>query len=147
MGRFGLAAALLAAWCCLAGPAGAEGAEGWAYELSDDLMSPYCPGRALSECPSGAAQDLRHWIIGQENSGARREDVETALFARFGDALLQAPRAEGLGLVAYLVPVALFAVGGLVVLVALSRRRRPGRAARGTLDPALARKLDAELSD
>ncbi len=121
--------------------------EGWAYELSDNLMSPYCPGRALSECPSGAAEDLRRWIIAQEEAGVSRLDVEAALQARFGDTLLQAPRAEGVGLVAYVVPGVLIVLGALLVLGVLLRRSRPEAPATPRIDPALARKLDGELED
>jgi len=33
------------------GEAAAE-PEGWAYKIAHDLMSPSCPGRTLSACPS-----------------------------------------------------------------------------------------------
>ena len=52
-----LALALLLA--LLATPAlGAGDPEGWAYDVSAELMSPFCPGRTLSDCPSQAAKSL-----------------------------------------------------------------------------------------
>ena len=75
--------------------ANADENPGWAYELADEIMSPYCPGRALSECPSGNADAMRRWIIEQEQAGVDRAEVEEALYARFGDQLLQAPKPEG----------------------------------------------------
>jgi cytochrome c-type biogenesis protein CcmH/NrfF len=105
-----------------AGPAAAaEPDERWAYDLAHDLMSPYCPGRALAECPSPQADQLRLWIIGQARAGATREQVEAELAANFGDQIRQAPRAEGIGVVAYALPVA-FVVGGAVLLVVFLRR-------------------------
>jgi cytochrome c-type biogenesis protein CcmH len=86
-------------------------------------MSPYCPGRALSDCPSPQAAELREWIVEQENAGISRSEVEQELFRIFGDQLLQAPRAEGMGLMAYLIPALVFAAGGALVVFFLRRQR------------------------
>jgi cytochrome c-type biogenesis protein CcmH/NrfF len=96
---------------------------GWGYQLSKEVMSPYCPGRALSDCPSPQADELRQWIAEQEKAGASRSEVEQELFRVFGDQLLQAPRAEGMGLVAYLIPALAFAAGGALVVFFLRRQR------------------------
>ncbi len=72
----------------LAAPVLAEGDPvGWAYELSGELMSPFCPGRTLAECPSPQADELRLWIITQEAAGATRAEVERTLYQRFGDSI------------------------------------------------------------
>jgi cytochrome c-type biogenesis protein CcmH len=97
------------------------GAEQWAYDLAHSLMSPYCPGRTLSDCPSPQADELRLWILEQARAGATREEVEAELIRSFGDQLRQAPRAEGMGLVAYAVP-GVFLLAGGVLLVAFLRR-------------------------
>ena len=139
-----LSACLLA--CALSGGvAFAESEAKWAYELSDELMSPYCPGRALSECPSGNADAMRRWIIEQEEAGVSRAEVEEALYARFGDQLRQAPRAEGVGIVAYAVPAVALLVGGVVLVMLLTRRRASDDSALPPEDPELARELDEEL--
>jgi cytochrome c-type biogenesis protein CcmH/NrfF len=121
------AGALLVLALGVAAPAGADPAqdEQWAYELSHSLMSPYCPGRTLSECPSPQADELRLWILEQARAGATREEVEAELFRSFGDQLRQAPRAEGIGLLAYAVP-GVFLLAGGVLLAAFLRRSRTG---------------------
>ena len=116
-----LAAALVTALALAAGAAAEEPA-GWAYDLAHELMSPYCPGRALAECPSPQADALRLWILEQARAGATREEVEAQLLQSFGDRLLQTPRAEGVGLVAYAVP-ALLVVGGAALLALFLRRQ------------------------
>ena len=103
-----------------AGPAAAE-PEPWAYQVWRETMSPYCPGRTLADCPSSQADTLRLWIQLQEAAGRSREDVEAELVERYGDAVLPAPRARGLGMAAYLLPAAAFVAGGAVVLVFLRR--------------------------
>ena len=111
----------LPALLALAGPAVADEPEPWAYQLWRETMSPYCPGRTLADCPSSQADTLRLWIQLQEAAGRTREDVEAELIERYGDAILSAPRAQGLGLAAYLLPGLAFVAGGLL-LVAFLRR-------------------------
>lgn len=129
-------------------------ASGWGYELADTLMSPYCPGRALSECPSPNAEKLRQWILEQEQAGRSRVEVEEQLYAQFGEQLRQAPKAEGVGLVSYAVPLLLFLGGGVLVAVFFQRIRGaekpappPATAAAvpASADADLERQLDEEL--
>ncbi len=131
-----------------AGDAAAD-PEGWAYRLSRELMSPFCPGRTLSACSSPQAESLRLWVIVQEASGRSREDVEAELYERYGDVLRPAPRAEGFGLAAYVFPVVAFFVGGIVVAVFLRRQTRAVEKAEPAslaLDPELERVIDQELA-
>lgn len=126
--------------------------EGWSYQLWNELMSPYCPGRTLADCPSSQAETLRTWILVQEAAGRSRDEVEAELLERYGDDIRSAPRAEGFGLAAYLVPIVAFLAGGALVAVFLRRQTR--RRAQGALaapppasesDPDLARIVDEEL--
>ena len=139
---------VLLAVFALGAPAGAATGEHWSAELERELMSPYCPGRSLVECPSPAATDLRLWIQAQERAGVSRENVEARLFQQFGDQLRHGPRAEGWGLLAYLVP-AFALLGGLGVVLGFLRRQGPGAPTLATAaapgDPDLAREIDREL--
>jgi cytochrome c-type biogenesis protein CcmH/NrfF len=123
----------------------------WAYALADELMSPFCPGRALSQCPSPQAEDLRRWIAEQERAGVPEEQVREELFRAFGDQLRQTPRASGVGVVAYAIPAAAFVTGGALVWAFLRRQRStppgpPPLAVRDArLDDDLAREVEAEL--
>ena len=130
------------------GAASAAAAEGYARDLERELMSPYCPGRSLIECPSPAATELRLWIQAQEEAGVPRTAVEERLFAQFGDTLRHGPRPEGFGLWAYLVPGGALLAGGVVALSWLRRAARAAPApvpAGGALDPELERELEREL--
>jgi cytochrome c-type biogenesis protein CcmH len=122
------AGALLVLALGAAAPASADPArdEQWAYDLSHNLMSPYCPGRTLSDCPSPQADELRLWILEQARAGATREEVEAELFRSFGDQLRQAPRAEGFGLLAYAVPGVFLLAGGVLLAAFLRRSRGSG---------------------
>jgi cytochrome c-type biogenesis protein CcmH len=133
-------------------PALGEGEQsGWGYQLSREMMSPYCPGRALSDCPSPPAAELRQWIVDQEKAGVSRSEVEQELLRVFGDQLLQAPRAEGMGLVAYVIPAVAFAAGGALVVFFLRRQRSGIRgpksepASTAPRDPDLEQLVEEEL--
>jgi cytochrome c-type biogenesis protein CcmH/NrfF len=153
--RIGIAAAialfLLAALARAEEPAKPAGeAPSWSYELAADLMSPFCPGRTLADCPSPAAASLRMWIVVQAAAGRSREDVEQELYDRYGDVIRSRPRAEGFGLAAYLVPLGVFAAGGLLVALVLRHMTRraapPAAPAAPPSDPELERLVDEELS-
>jgi cytochrome c-type biogenesis protein CcmH len=151
-----LAAACAVAFQLVLPAAGAAETAGWAYSLAGELLSPYCPGRTLADCPSQDAQTLRIWLISQEAAGRSQADVEAELVERFGEEILGAPPPRGFGLVAYVVPFAAFVLGGLVVAVFLRRHMAPvpeagtdlesGTDLERPLDPELERIVEEELS-
>ena len=127
-------------------------AQGWAYDLMNELMSPYCPGRLLSDCPSPQAQTLRMWLIVQEASGRPRAEVEAEVVARYGESILGAPRAEGFGLAAYVMPAAVFVAGAALLTWFLRRQTRSAAtpkpvAPSAPLDPELERLVDEKLAE
>jgi len=143
----------------LAGPIAAEdpaqpptlpdSAPRWVYDMPHELMSPFCPGRTLADCPSPDAASLRMWIAVQAAAGRSRADVEEELYARYGEVIRGAPRREGIGLAAYWIPAAVFVAGGALVGWFLHRATQRGRdraqpPQRG-LDPDVERKLDELL--
>lgn len=141
-----IAVAIVAVTIATPGAAGA--AEQWHYDLEQHLMSPYCPGRTLTDCTSPQAAELRQWIAGEEASGRSREDVEKQLYLEFGEVILQAPKAQGFGLAAYVIPALAVAAGAAFVVIFL-RRQQAGRPPPAPLsmasDPDLDRLIDEEL--
>ncbi len=149
--------AVLLALAALAAPVAAEAdtparddaAPSWAYDLANDLMSPFCPGRSLADCPSPDAASLRMWILVQAAAGRTRADVEEELHAKYGEAIRSAPKAEGFGAAAYWIPAAAFAGGGALVGWFLRRSTRRARSQEPRvrdLDPEVERKLDELLA-
>ena len=144
-----LAALALPAWS----------ADSWGYQISHELMSPFCPGRTLASCPSDKADELRIWILMQEAAGASREDVEAQLVARYGVEILPAPSADdATGIAGYAVPILGIVAGPLLVFWLLRRLTGPppGEPAGGTgapvraagpVDDDLAAEVDRELRE
>lgn len=142
-------------------PVATASAEGFAYDLAAELMSPYCPGRTVASCPSPQATELIQWIQVQEAGGASEDEVVEMLIERFGEEILGAPPAEGITLWAYILPVAGFVSGGGIVVFVL-RRMIGGSSrddvsassvggevppARASSDDDLARLVEAELAE
>lgn len=99
-------------------------------DLSNELMSPYCPGRTIASCPSEQARKLEDQILVQAQSGKTREEIEQSLVERFGPQIVgYAPQ-----------PIVLWGataagVCGLLV-VAWAARKWLRRPAVGTSTPA-----------
>ena len=117
-------------------------------EIETELMCPTCQTRLdLSHSP--AADRIRAFVEAKRAQGWTKQQVKDALVADFGPAVLAAPPAAGIGLVAWLVPLALVA-GGILIVVALAvawRRRRPPAPDAAPADPALDARVDAALRE
>lgn len=124
----------------------AKGSGAWGFQLSRELMSPYCPGRTLADCPSSQADELRLWIYQQEQQGRTRNEVEQDLLDRFGEKMLGAPRARGIGVAAYWIPALLFLLGGWVAFRFLRRQKIKKVLALAPESTTPAAVLDPELS-
>jgi cytochrome c-type biogenesis protein CcmH len=136
--------AVLALLACALAPVAAGAAEPRfsMAEIESELMCPTCQTRLdLSHSP--AADRIRAFVEAKRAQGWTKQEVKDALVRDFGPAVLAAPPAEGFGLVAWLVPIALVAAGVAV----LWRRRRPLAASTARVDPALDARVDAALRD
>lgn len=141
---------VLALLALLVAPAGAAAAEP-RFEMSDiesELMCPTCQSR-LDMSSSPAAERIRAFVDEKRQAGWTEQEVKDALVADFGPAVLAAPPAEGMGLVAWLVPILAVGGGALVVagLVVLWRRRRadPEDPAMPAAEPGADAAMDARI--
>ncbi len=99
--------------------------------ISDSIMSPFCPGRTLSACPSGQAKDLRTEIGGWLNQGYTEDAVYNLLRTRYGESVTGVPEGSGFGLLGWVAP-------GLFLLFALLIVMRKLRSMRGATEQPLA---------
>lgn len=142
-------AVLVAALLLGAAPAAAAAApEDVANAVAQEVMSPYCPGVTLHDCPSSSAQEMRAEIVAWAEDGMTKEQILDRLEGEFGPSIRAVPAAEGAGLLAWLLPGAAV-LAGTVLAVVLARRwaRRPAAPAAPAVEiPAEAgARLNAEL--
>ncbi len=120
-------------------------------DIEDEVMCVTCKiPLNIAEGPQPDRQ--REFIRGLIAQGRTKEQIKTALVAEYGENVLALPDGEGVGLTAYLVPLALLAllVAGLALLLPRWRARERDGAAVAADEPALsgaeARRLDEDLA-
>lgn len=86
-----------------------------------EIMSPYCHGLTLDNCPTQGATELRNEIKTWLMAGRTEEWVLDELELRFGPSILGAPRLSGMGLLAWFAPPVFFFFGTIGVVVYLRR--------------------------
>lgn len=91
--------------------------------LYQQVMSPFCPGRALSDCPSSKAHDLKFEMRQKLEAGTAPEAILAEVFAKYGDQYRAVPGFSGFALLAWVAPLA-FLVGGLLLALRLASARR-----------------------
>jgi cytochrome c-type biogenesis protein CcmH/NrfF len=132
----------------LAAPAAAA-PEDVANDISLEIMSPFCDGVTLHDCPSQEAQALRARIQEWAGRGHSKGEIINRLEREFGPGILGAPKAEGSGFLAWLPPLAVLAAGvatAFVVVRSWSRRRAPAAAVNVTMTSEERSRLDYELA-
>lgn len=91
------------------------------------MPSPYCPGRSIASCPSGAARKLEDDIYELALAGQPREEIEATLVARFGREKMGYEQSTGM-----FVLVTIMAVTAIAAIFALGRRSATRAAAMAT---------------
>jgi cytochrome c-type biogenesis protein CcmH len=131
-----LAAALLTAGAnvgvCNAGDFSPE-VEHEAGKVFGSVMSPFCPGKLIGDCPSPAAVELRETIRERVQAGESADTIRAELYDTYGEALRAAPTGKGFDLLAWLVPPVLIALCALAILVWIRRRRTDPSTTAGSL--------------
>lgn len=113
--------------------------------IAATVMSPYCPGRLLRDCPSGQAAQLKTDIHNRLEAGESSTQIIDDLIAKFGEELRAAPKAEGFGLLAWVTPFFFLIAGMIIAFVWLRGRRRGEEAAFSPLDKEAEARLNSEL--
>ncbi|MBW3595195.1 MAG: cytochrome c-type biogenesis protein CcmH [Actinobacteria bacterium] len=128
-----------------AGPAAAA-PEDLANEVSAEVMSPYCDGVTLHDCPSRAALELRDRIEGWARDGWSKSQIMAELEREFGPGIHATPQDKE-GVAAWVLPAAALLVG-VAVAAALAMRwtRRRGAEQPEPVDPSDHARVERELA-
>ena len=115
-------------------------------DLEAEFVCPTCK-TTLDQSDSPIARRMKQVIRNSLAEGKTEAQIRDQLVAQFGPAVVAEPPKKGFDLLAWLVPLGILA-GGAVGVGAIAwgwRRRRADEAPPAPLDPALERRLDAEL--
>lgn len=90
-------------------------------QVAGRMMSPFCPGLTLEECPSDQASRVREEIDQMVAAGATNSEIDRWIVDNFGEVALARPPSS----IAWLAPPLLAAAGAGVVAMVLRRRVKP----------------------
>lgn len=93
--------------------------------VARDLRCLVCQGESVADSPSGFSQGIRGEIRRRLQAGETPSQIERFLVSKYGDEILLAPPASGIGDLAWLAPPVLV-LAGAVLLVMLVRDWRKG---------------------
>lgn len=99
-------------------------------EVASSLRCPVCQNNSVEESPSLLAQDMKREIRQRLAAGESPDDVRRYFISRYGEWVLTKPRAAGVNLSVWLLPIVALFGGAVVVLSAVRRWVRQGDAAR-----------------
>jgi cytochrome c-type biogenesis protein CcmH len=107
-------------------------------EVASSLRCPVCQNNSVEESPSLLAQDMKREIRQRLAAGESPDDVRRYFISRYGEWVLTKPRAAGVNLSVWLLPIVALFGGAVVVWSAVRRWVRQGDAARvpAASDPA-----------
>jgi cytochrome c-type biogenesis protein CcmH len=146
MTRGPAALALLAALALvLAAPAAAQEPRASLPDIEDEVMCVTC-NVPLNTAESPQASRQRAFIRAEIARGRTKEEIKASLVEEYGPRVLAMPRSDGVGVAAYVVPIAVvLAMGALVALLLPRWRQRAAGPRPATAPAATAPASDDEL--
>jgi cytochrome c-type biogenesis protein CcmH/NrfF len=120
-----------------------------ANDISQHVMSPFCPGVTLHDCPSDNAIELRAQIAKWSAGGMSKQQIMDRLIAQYGETIRAEPATSGTGLLAWVLPGVAVAIGVVIASIAALRwsRRRPIERHGAVVATALHKRVEAELAE
>lgn len=138
---------LAVAWLLIATPASAQSPEESANRVSEQIMSPFCPGVTLHECPSREALRLRDRIEAWFADGLTHDRVMARLESEYGPQIRAVPDGEGAGLLGWLLPtLSLVVAVGLGLWLTFKWTRSRPASPTPALDEGDLTRLEEELA-
>lgn len=97
--------------------------------VAQRLRCPVCQGESIQESPAELAMQMKGVVREQLASGKSEQDVLNYFLAKYGDWILLEPRAEGINLLVYWIPVIFLVLGAIVLYLTVKKWTRPRSAA------------------
>ena len=117
------------------------------HEISGLVLSPFCPGRTLNDCPSSSASEMRNKISQELVNGKSKDEILNQIYKSYGDEIRAMPKKEGFGLLAWLSPIGFLLIGIAVVYIWLSKHSPAENMTEKTLDisPEMKKRIEDEI--
>lgn len=90
-------------------------------EVAATLRCPVCQNLSIQDSPSQLAQDMRKVVRERLAAGETPDQVRRYFVSRYGEWVLLKPKASGVNLSVWLLPLVMLLLGGTVIWVAVQR--------------------------
>ena len=94
-------------------------------ELEYMIMAPCCYGAPVGDHDSDAAKQVKSQIAQLLTEGKTRDEVLDMYVAIYGERILAQPRAQGFNVLAYVMPILIMVIGGLLVIYVINQMTAP----------------------
>ncbi len=94
-------------------------------EVAQRLRCPVCQGESIQESPAELASQMKGVVREQLAAGKSEQDVLNYFLAKYGDWILLEPRAEGINLLVYWIPVIFMVIGGVFLFLTVKKWVKP----------------------
>ncbi len=120
-------------------------------ELEYMIMAPCCYGSPVGDHDSDAAKQVKAQIAQLLADGKTRDEILDHFVAIFGERILAQPRAQGFNVMAYVMPLVILLIGGLVVIYVINQmtapRARAVQPGRKSYSDEFFQKIEREMED
>ncbi len=93
--------------------------------VASRLRCPVCQGESIQDSPAELAGQMKDLVREQLASGRSEAQVYEYFTAKYGQWILLEPKAEGINLLVYGLPIAFLVLGGAGLMMAVKKWTRP----------------------
>lgn len=104
------------------GPSRPVSLEDRVEDIASGLRCPVCQNLSVADSPSKLAQQMREAIAARLRSGQSAAQIRGYFADRYGEWILLSPSRQGVGMVAWVGPVAVIVAGAATIVLVLRRR-------------------------
>lgn len=90
-------------------------------EVSAVLRCPVCQGLSIEASPSELSTEMKDVVREQLRAGKTPDEVKAYFVSKYGEWILLEPKASGVNLIVYALPIAVV-LGGMIVILVMVRR-------------------------
>ncbi len=95
------------------------------HAVSSRLRCPVCQGESIQDSPAELATQMKALVREQLHAGQSEREVLDYFVQKYGEWILLEPRAGGINLLVYGLPILFLLLGGGVLIVLVRRWTRP----------------------
>lgn len=132
-----LALVLAVVLAILLWPSGTRSAAARAHDLATELRCPECQGLSVADSNAPTSKAIRADIKRRIADGQSDEEIRQVYVDDYGEDILLSPQSSGIGLIVWVLPVLVLALGAAGIWFALARARREPRLHATAADEAL----------